>query len=129
MLVQYLFEDKAHQISPSKKMRTSAFTQRKIRECVVGHKTPSAIYDELFDEGGGMDIKSSSDLPQSTDQIKYECQKIPKKSDVDEMVTLLQMVKEKQCIRNLQWTPQPRMILLTDNVLQDVVDSCTNQYH
>ena len=99
---------------------------KKIRERMVGHKTPSTIYDELFDEGGGMHFKSSSDLPRSIDQIKYERQKIQKKSDVDEMVTLLQMAKEKQYIRNLQWTPEPRMVFLTENVLQDVVDSCTN---
>ena len=126
VLVQYLFEDEAHEVSPAKKMRTSAGTKEKIRERVAGHKTPSAIYDELFDEGGGMDFKSSSDLPRSIDQIKYERQKVRKKSDVDEMATLLQMAKEKQYIRNLQWTPEPRMVVLTDNVLQDVVDSCTN---
>ena len=74
---------------------------------MVGHKTPSAIYDELFDEGGGMDFKSSSDLPGSIDQINHERQKIHKKSDVDEMATLLQMAKVKQYIRNLQWTPEP----------------------
>ena len=73
-----------------------------------------------------MDFKSSSDLPRSIDQIKYERQKIRKKSDVDEMATLLQMAKEKQYIRNLQWTPEPRMVVLTENVLQDVVDGCTN---
>lgn len=126
VLVQSLFEDEAHEISPAKKMRTGAGTKQKIRERVVGHKTPSAIYDELFDEGGGMDFKSTSDLSRSIDQIKYERQKIRKKSDVDEMATLLQMAKEKQYIRNLQWTPEPRMVVLTENVLQDVVDSCTN---
>ena len=50
-------------ISPAKKMHTGAGTKQKIRERMVGHKTPSPIYDELFDEGGGMDFKSSSDLP------------------------------------------------------------------
>ena len=76
VLVQYLFEDEVHEISPAKKMRTGAGTKQKIRERVVGHKTPSTIYDELFDEGGGMDFKSSSDVPRSIDQIKYEHQKI-----------------------------------------------------
>lgn len=43
----------------------------------------------------------------SIDQINHERQKIRKKSDVDEMATLLQMAKVKQYIRNLQWTPEP----------------------
>ena len=109
VLVQYLFEDKAHQIILAKKMHTGAGTKQKLQERVVGHKTPSTICDELFDKGGGMDFKSSSDLPWSTDQIKYEHQKICRKSDVDEMATLLQMTKEKQYIRifsghlNLEW--------------------------
>ena len=42
------------------------------------------------------------------------------------MATLLQMAKEKQYIQNLQWTPEPQMVVLTENVLQDVVDCCTN---
>lgn len=29
---------------------------------MVGYKILSVIYDELFDEGGGMDFKSSFDL-------------------------------------------------------------------
>ena len=88
-------------------MRTGAGTMQKIRERVLGHKTPSAIYDKLFDEGVGMDFKSSSDLLRSIDQIIYERPKIRKKSDVDEVATLLQMAKEKQYIRNLQSTPEP----------------------
>ena len=42
------------------------------------------------------------------------------------MATLLQMVKERQYICNPQWTPEPRLVVLTDNVVQDVVDHCTN---
>ena len=74
-------------------MCTGAGTKQKICDRVVGHKTPSAIYDELFAEGGRMDLKCTSDLPRSIDLIKYECQKIRQKSDVDEMATLLQMAK------------------------------------
>ena len=43
------------------------------------------------------------------------------------MGTLLQMAKEKHYIQNLHWTPEPRMIVLTDNFLEDVVDSYNNQ--
>ena len=43
---------------------------------MAGHKRPSAIYDDLFDEEGWMDFKSSSDLHRSIDQIKYERQKV-----------------------------------------------------
>ena len=35
-------------------MCTAAGTKQKIQECVLGCETLSAIYDELFDEGGGM---------------------------------------------------------------------------
>ena len=126
VFLQYLFEDNAHEVSPTKKMRTGEGTKQKIRDRVAGHKTPSAIFDELFAEGGGMEFKCTSDLPRSIDQIKYERQKIRKKGDVDDMVTLLQMAKENQYIRNLQWTPHPQMVVLTDNVLQDVVDFCTD---
>ena len=126
VLVQYLFEAEAHEVSPCKKMRTSEGTKEKIRDRVGSHKTPSALYDELFDEVGGMDFKCASDLPRSIDQIKYERQKLRKKTDVDEMATLLQMSKEGQYICNLQWTPSPRMVVLTENVVQDVVDFCTD---
>ena len=36
------------------------------------------------------------------------------------------MSKEGQYICNLQWTPSPRMVVLTENVVQDVVDFCTD---
>ena len=117
VLVQYLFEAEA---------RTSEGTKQNIRDRVGSHKTPSALYDELFDKAGGMDFKFASDLPRSIDQIKYERQKLRKKTDVDEMATLLQMSKEVQYICNLQWTPSPRMVVLTENVVQDVVDFCTD---
>ena len=126
VLVQYLFEAEAHEVSPCKKMRTSEGIKQKIRDRVGSHKTPSALYDELFDEVGGMDFKCASDLLRSIDQIKYERQKLRKKTDVDEMATLLQMSKEGQYICNLQWTPSPRMVVLTENVVQDVVDFCTD---
>lgn len=126
VFVQFLFEDAAHEVSPCKKIRTGESTKQKIRDRVASYKTPSAIYDELFDEGGGLDFKCTSDLPRSIDQIKYERQKIRKKTDVDEMATLLQTAKDNQYIRNLQWTPSPRMVVLTENALQDVVDCCTD---
>jgi len=66
VLVQYLFEAEAHEVSPCKKMRTSEGTKQKIRDRVGSHKTPSALYDELFDEVGGMDFKCASNLPRST---------------------------------------------------------------
>lgn len=51
-----------------------------------------------------------------SDQIKQECQKIPKKSDVDEMPTILPMANEKQYLRNLQWTPEHINFQLTKTI-------------
>ncbi|CAB4002353.1 Hypothetical predicted protein [Paramuricea clavata] len=126
VLVRYLFEDEAHEVSPCKKMRTSEGAKQKIRDRIKSHKTPSAIFDDLFEEAGGMEFACTADLPRSIGQIKYERHKQRKKSDIDEMATLLQLSKQNSYIRNLQWTPHPRMVVLTENVVQDVVDFCTN---
>lgn len=51
VLVRYLFEDEAHEvisISLCKKMRTSIGAKQKICDRVKSHKTPSAIFDDLF---------------------------------------------------------------------------------
>ena len=73
-----------------------------------------------------MDFKCTSDLPRSIDQIKYEHQKLRQKTDVDGMATLLQMSKDGKFIYNLQRTPTPRMVVLTENVVDDVVQFCTD---
>jgi len=69
VFVQYSFEKQEHAVSPCKKIHS---TKQKIRERVTSSKTPSAIFDDLFEEAGGMNYKNSSDLPRSIAHIKYE---------------------------------------------------------
>ena len=127
VMVQYGFEGDSHNVSPSKKIKTSASTRHKIRQQAASSKTPSAIFDDLFIEAGGMNYKSPSDLPRSINQIKYERSKIRKESKVDEFSTLLNLSKDgKNGVTNLQWTPSPRFAVLDEEVVQEIVENCTS---
>ncbi len=127
VMVQYGFEGDPHNVSPSKKIKTSASTKHKIREQAASSKTPSAIFDDLFIEAGGMNYKSPADLPRSINQIKYERSKIRKESKVDEFSTLLNLSKDgKNGVTNLQWTPSPQFAVLDEEVVQEIVENCTS---
>lgn len=127
VLVQYIFEGDNHQVSPSKDVKISAGTRFKIQQQVTTNKTPSAIFDDLFVDAGGLNFKSPADLPKSISQIKYERNKLRKKSKVDDLATLLDLAKEKAYgIKNLQWTPYPRFVVADEEVVNDVVENCTD---
>ena len=127
VFVQYIFESGSHSVTPQKKIQTSEGTKAKIRERVRSSRTPSPIYDDIFEEAGGLEFKNVSDLPRSIDQIKYERRKARQDNNMNEFASMLHLSKgENSYLRNLQWTPFPRVVVATNNVVQDVVDNCTN---
>lgn len=119
VVVQYTFE---HPVTPSKKVKTSENLKEKIRHHVQTAKTPSTIYDNLFEEAGGLNL---SDIPRNVDQIKNERKKIRNKGKFDDFATLLKLSSDNEFMHNLQWTPHPRAVVPTDSVVQDIVDNCT----
>ena len=126
VFVQYLFESGSHSVTPQKKIQTSEGTKAKIRERVRSSKTPSSIYDDIFEEAGVLTFKNVSDLPRSIDQIKYERQKARQDNNMNEFACMLHLSKENSYLSNLQWTLFARVVVATNNAVQDVINNCTN---
>ena len=125
VFVQYLFESGSHSVTSQKKIQASEGTKAKIREQVRSSKTPSSTYDDIFEEVGVLRFKNVSDLPRSIDEIKYERRKALQDNNMNEFASMLHLSKGNSYLRNLQWTPFARVVVAT-NVVQDVVDNCTN---
>lgn len=89
-MMQYFFEDEPHNVSPKKHGNakggerfypTSRSTKSNISKRVRSCQGPSKIYDQAFQDAGGMfAIKAVSDLPRNSRQVKYERSKLRQKN-------------------------------------------------
>ena len=135
-MVQYLFEDEPHYVSPKKHGNakggkrfypTSRSTKNNIIKRVRSCQGPSKIYDQAFQDAGGMfAVKTVSDLPRNTKQVKYERSKLRQKTEVDELTSFLDKSRYSTWIQNTQWTPCPRAVIASKGLLEDVVNNCCN---
>ena len=71
-------------------------------------------------------FKSLSDISRNIRQIKYERQKLRRTKDMDELSTLLHAAQDSEHIHNLQWTPNPHLVVADAGTVQNVVENCTN---
>ena len=137
VIVQYEFEDEQHPISnaphgnaksnkPFTRSKASTFEKIKVKTLTKG---PSQVYDEVFEEAGGMvAFESLADIPKGRKQVanlKYNSRLQKSK---DELYDLVEKSKaeSKPYIRRIQITPEPACILATEQQIKDVKRFCTS---
>ena len=135
-MVLSFFEDEPHYVSPKKHGNakggkrfypTSRSTKTNIIKRVGSCHGPTKIYDEAFQDAGGMfAVKAVSDLLRNTRQVKYERSKLRQKTEVDELASFLDKSRNSTWIHNVQWTPCPRAVIASKGLLEDVVNNCCN---
>lgn len=136
MMLQYIFDGDPESINikphgrAKKNQRpffsTASGTRTKISEKVSSSLGPSSIYDHLYQEAGDvMSRKSSSDVPRSVDQVKYERKKLGSKHEKDQLAELISL-SNNGSVRNVQVGPGVRAVLATEEQLADVVKFCTD---
>ena len=135
VIVQYEFEDEQHPLSnaphgnaksnkPFARSKASTVEKIKVRTLTKG---PSQVYDEVFEEAGGMiAFECLADIPKGRKQVenlKYNSR--PQKSK-DELYDLVEKSKaeSKPYIRRIQLTPEPACILATEQQIKDVKRFC-----
>lgn len=131
-LIQFTFAANEHAISPHKHPRsgkkfipTAPSTKAKLLKEATGRKGPTRIYDEVSEEAGGvLDCEQVADLPRDSKQVINARQRAQNKVREDEFASLLELCKEDQALRNLQWTPSPRVVYFTDEQAEDIVREC-----
>lgn len=90
---------------------------------------PSSIYDELYEEGGGIiDSASFAELPRGIRQVKYQRSKLRDQHAKDTLAELIDKCKDSkgQFLHSLQVSPEVRVVLTTKAQLADVVKFCCN---
>lgn len=135
VLLQYYFQGDEHHISPKKHpsskppfIPTSSSTRNSIVEKVKKPMGPSTIYDQVFQElGGMMGAEAVVHTPRNISQIKNMRPKLPRKcNDDDEFSSLLTFTKEKgqSCLRGFQWTPATRIVYAEDWQMVKIMQNC-----
>ena len=84
---------------------------------------PSSIYDELYEDRGGVIDKSAScTFPRGISQVKYETAKLRKQHSKDVLVELIDKCKDSKgtFLHSLQVSPGVRAVLASESQLQDL---------
>ena len=131
-LVEYHFSGTEHSVSPHKNPRsgksfvsTTPSTRKAIQEKAKSHKGPSNIFDESVENTGGiLHCDVMADMPRDIKQVKNARQKLKEKEDNDQFASLLDLSRQNPAVRNLQWTPSPRVVFCTDEQLIEIVEEC-----
>lgn len=144
LLVRYEFDDQPHPVttkahgngkkSDSLYYRSRPSTLKSIKEKVQTRKGPSQVYDEIFEEVGGiLGFESHADLPRNRQQVSDVRRNANPRRDKDEMCELIKMSRKeasesKPFIRRIQVTPEPACIVASDRQVNDLVRFCTTQF-
>lgn len=131
-LVQYSFLGEEHTVSPhkhslSKKpyIPTTPSTRKPLKQEVQGAKGPSTIFDETVERVGGIiGCQEMADMPRDKKQVINARATVTSKEKEDEFTSLLTMAKTDPTVRNLQWTPSPRVILCDNEQIKDIIEEC-----
>ena len=131
-LVEYHFTGTEHSASPHKNPRTgksfvptALSTRKAILEKAKSHKGPSSIFDESVENTGGiLHYDVMADMPRDIKQVKNARQNLKEKEDKDQFASLLDLSRQEPAVRNLQWTPSPRVVFCTDEQLMEIVEEC-----
>ncbi|KAK3704120.1 hypothetical protein QZH41_006809 [Actinostola sp. cb2023] len=131
-LIEYKYAGEEHHVSPHKNPRTGNIfvptapsTREAIKHQAKGHKGPSTIYDEAVENAGGIfDCPVMADMPRDIKQVKNARQCLQGKARQDEFPSLLGLSREDQSVRNLQWTPSPRVVYCTEEQINEIISEC-----
>ena len=131
-MIEYHFCGTEHSVSPHKKPRTekpfiptAPSTRKEILEKAKSHKGPSTIFDETVESTGGiLHCDVMADMPRDVKQIKNSRQSLKEKENKDQFASLLDLSKQQSSVRNLQWTPSPRVVFCTDEQMSEIVQEC-----
>lgn len=131
-LIEFYFLNEEHHVSPHKHKATgkpynptSASTKKFIREAVKGKQGPSSIFSDAVNAAGGaVGCDSVSDLPRNRQQVKNVRANLSEDSKTDEFLGLLDLCQRENYLRNLQWTPSPRVVFSYEAVLDEIVKNC-----
>ena len=63
-------------------------------------------------------------MPRDIKQVKNARQKLKEKEDNDQFASLLDLSRQEPAVRNLQWTPSPRVVFCTDEQLIEIGEEC-----
>ena len=132
--VENVITTKPHGNSKSGKAftRTKPGVLENIEGKVKGSAPPSQVYDEVFEEAGGLlNVCSLSDVPRNRKQVENAKYRGKETRSQDELydLTLKSKVEEeagKVYIRRLQVAPSPACVLVSDGQVQDVKRFCAN---
>ena len=121
-----------HHVSPHKHPSLRAFiptapsTKVKLTEEPSSRKGPSRIFDEVSKAAGGvLTCEQSAELPRDSRQVINARQRAKGKAQVDdEFASLLDLSKRDPAVRNLQWTPSPRVVYFDDQQMDDIAREC-----
>ena len=131
-LIEFYFLNEEHHVSPHKHKATgkpcnptSASTKKFIREAVKGKQGPSSIFSDAVNAAGGaVGCESVSDLPRNRQQVKNVRANLSEDIKTDEFLGPLDLCQRENYLRNLQWTPSPRVVFSYDAVLDEIVKNC-----
>lgn len=107
---------------------TATSTKQRISDKAKTPLGPSSIYDELYEEGGGiMDSASFAELPRGIMQVKYQRSKLRDQHAKDTLAELIDKCKDSKgkFLHSLQVSPEVRVVLTTKAQLADVVKFCS----
>ena len=108
---------------------TAKSTREKIAKKATSALGPTSIYDDLYEDAGGVIEKSAScTVPRGISQVKYERAKLRKKHNKDALAELIEKCKDSkgEFVHGLQVGPSVRVALASKSQLEDVVKFCCN---
>ena len=141
ILLQYLFSGKPHAVvaKPHGKSKTEKEFHRSkpgmldsIKCKVQTNSAPAVVYDEVFEEAGGLvNVRSLSSLPRNRKQVENAKYKGKEPRSQEELYDLTLKSKEeedagKPYIRRLQIAPSPACVVASDRQLTDIKRFCAN---
>ncbi|KAL9973133.1 hypothetical protein ACROYT_G019550 [Oculina patagonica] len=141
ILLQYSFIGKPHAITGQAHGNSKsgkAFTRTKpgvlesIKGKVKASAPPSQVYDEVFEEAGGLlNVCSISDIPRNRKQVenaKYQGKAVRSQDELYDLTLKSKDEEEtgKVYIRRLQVAPSPACVLASNRQVGDVKRFCAN---
>ena len=144
VLLCYEFDNEPHPVTTAargnvKKSNSSYYRSRpstlqSIKEKAKERKGPSQVYDEDFEDAGGLlGFQSHRVLPRNRQQVSDVKRNAKPKKVKDEISELIKMSRLeasqlKPFIRRVQVTPEPSCTVASDGQLYDLVRFCRTQF-
>ena len=130
-LIQYYFKAEEHHVRPHKKPKGKSFLstapsfRKTLARRAMDRKGPTSIYDEVMSEMGDTDdCEAVEDLPRDLKQVQNARFRVKKKEKDCEFMEVLDISASQTYLKDLQWKPNPQVIVCPDGLLDETVDKC-----